>query len=96
MSEDYGRCSECGRTRERRSCSGHASGSYRRAGRRITRYVCRDCCTSRLNTVLLLQADGRVSPLNEHAYEWERAVRAFGIEIPSGTLLDRMTDRREP
>lgn len=88
-----GRCGNCGRTRDTRECSGRRIGNYRRASARIRRRVCREYCEARLAYVVVPE---NYAHLNESAFEWETAVRAFGIAIPSGTRLSRMAGRVEP
>lgn len=97
MSDRKLKCYECERRRpedETILISARIGGDYRRAARRGHVRVCRECAQEHLDYTLREQEKGLVTALNTGRMQWEQALRFFGIEIPSGTLLDRMTGKR--
>ncbi len=89
------RCGDCGRSHPEEETTlvhGHAQGSYRRAGRRTWRRVCRDCTQRRVDYARAGQEEGRNTPLDSHAFSYSEAAKTFGISI-TGLRLSQMSDR---
>lgn len=91
------RCHECGKRRpesETTLVAARVGGDNRRAARRGSIRVCRDCTQAHVDFVSAQQAEGLNTPLNDRVY-WQQAASFFGVGI-SGLKLTQMGERRAP
>lgn len=91
------KCYECGEGKpftDTTMIGAMIGGDYRRAARHGQVRVCRDCAQHQLDFCVQAQAENRAFAVNTGRMTWTTALTRFGIEIPPGTLIDRMTGRR--